>query len=63
MGFVPGFDNYNKAILPDAVGYRPFEIYRGQQNIDNPAGRRFLTGADRLHQEMVDSQYRLTRSE
>ena len=63
MSFVPGFDNYNKATLPDAVGYRPFEIYRGQQNIDNPAGRRFLTGADRLHQEMVDSQYQLTRSE
>jgi hypothetical protein len=57
MGFVPGFDRYSQAILPDGVGYRPFEIYRGQQNIDNPAGRRFLTGADRLHQEMVDQQY------
>jgi hypothetical protein len=57
MGFVPGFDNYGRATLPDATGYRPFEIYRGQRNIDNPAGRRFLTGADRMHEEMVDQQY------
>jgi hypothetical protein len=57
MSFVPGFDNYSKVLLQDAPGYRPFEIYKGQRNVDNPAGRRFLTGADRLHQEMVDQQY------
>ena len=57
MGFTPGFDAYGKAILPDAQGYRPFEIYPGQRVIDNPQGRRFMTGSDRLHAEMVDQQY------
>jgi hypothetical protein len=57
MSFVPGFDRYGQARLPDVVGYKPFEIYRGQRNVDNPAGRRFLTGADARHQEMVDAQY------
>jgi hypothetical protein len=61
MGFTPGFDAYGKVILPDAQGYRPFEIYPGQRVIDNPQGRRFMTGSDRLHQDMVDQQY--TRSE
>ena len=61
MGFTPGFDAYNKAMLPDAQGYRPFEIYPGQRNIDNPASRRFMTGSDRLHTEMVDSQYNRKR--
>jgi len=60
MGFVPGFDRYGQVTLPDVAGYKPFEIYRGQRNVDNPAGRRFLTGADARHQEMVDQQY--TRS-
>ena len=61
MGFTPGFDTYGKVMLPDAAGYRPFEIYRGQRNIDNPAGRRFMTGSDRLHAEMVDQQYNRER--
>jgi hypothetical protein len=57
MGFTPGFDAYNRAMLPDAQGYRPFEIYPGQRVIDNPQGRRFMTGSDRLHADMVDQQY------
>jgi hypothetical protein len=57
MGFTPGFDAYGRVTLPDAQGYQPFEIYPGQRNIDNPAGRRFLTGSDRLHADMVDQQY------
>lgn len=57
MGFTPGFDTYNRAVLPDAQGYRPFEIYPGQRVIDNPQGRRFMTGSDRLHADMVDQQY------
>ena len=57
MGFVPGFDAYNKAMIPDGAGYKPFTIYNNQRNIDNPAGRRFMTGSDRLHNEMVDAQY------
>jgi hypothetical protein len=58
MSFVPGFDAYGRATLPDAAGYAPFEIYRGQQNIDTPAARSLLGGSDRLHQEMIDEQYR-----
>jgi hypothetical protein len=58
MGFVAGFDVYGRATIPDAAGYRPFVIYPGQRNIDTPAGRRLLTGSDRLHQDMVDSQYK-----
>ena len=58
MGFTPGFDTYNRFILPDAIGYRPFEIYPGQRVVDNPQGRRFMTGSDRLHTEMVDQQYK-----
>jgi hypothetical protein len=57
IGFVPGFDAYSKSIIPDAAGYRPFEIYPGQRNIDTPAARSLLGRSDRLHQDMVDSQY------
>jgi hypothetical protein len=58
MGFVPGFDAYGRAVIPDAAFYPPFEIYAGQQNIDTPAARGLLGRSDRLHQEMVDEQYR-----
>jgi hypothetical protein len=58
MSFVPGFDAYGRATLPDAAGYKPFEIYPGQRNIDTPAARGLLGRSDRLHQEMVDEQYK-----
>lgn len=58
MGFVAGFDAYGQAVLPDAAGYRPFEIYRGQRNVDTPAARGLLGRSDRIHQDMVDSQYK-----
>ncbi len=58
MGFVPGFDSYGRATVPDAAFYPPLVIYPAQQNIDTPAGRRLLGGSDRLHQEMVDAQYK-----
>jgi hypothetical protein len=58
MGFVPGFDAYGRATIPDAAGYAPFVIYPGQRNIDSPAARGLLGRSDRLHQEMVDGQYR-----
>ncbi len=61
MGFTPGFDAYGRVTLPDAQGYQPFEVYPGQRNIDNPQGRRFMTGSDRLHAEMVDQQYGAAR--
>jgi hypothetical protein len=58
MSFVPGFDAYGRATIPDAAGYKPFEIYPGQRNIDTPAARGLLGRSDRLHQEMVDEQYK-----
>jgi len=57
MGYTPGFDAYSKTIIPDGSGYKPFTIYNNQRTIDNPAGRRFLTGSDKMHEEMIDSQY------
>jgi len=57
MGFVPGFDAYGRVVLQDAVGYRPFEIYKGQRNVDSAAARGLLGRSDRIHQDMVDSQY------
>jgi hypothetical protein len=58
MGFVPGFDAYGRVTLPDGVGYRPFEIYPGQRNIDTPAARGLIGRSDRIHEEMVNEQYR-----
>ena len=58
MNFVPGFESYGVARLPDAPGYRPYEIYRGQQPVDNRRLLRGLTGAsDQKHADMVNSQY------
>jgi len=58
MNFVPGFESYGVARLPDAPGYRPYEIYRGQQPVDNRRLLRGLTGAsDQRHVDMVNSQY------
>jgi len=57
MGFVAGFDTYSRSTIPDAVGYKPFEIYAGQRNIDSPAARLLLVRSDRTHQDMVESQY------
>jgi hypothetical protein len=61
MGFTPGFDSYGRVMLPDTQGYRPFEIYPGQRNIDTPSGRRLMTGSDRLHSEMIDQQYKMEK--
>ena len=57
MGFVAGFDAYGRVTLPDAAGYKPFEIYKGQRNVDSTAARGLLGRSDRIHQDMVDSQY------
>jgi hypothetical protein len=57
IGFVAGFDAYGRVNLQDAAGYKPFEIYRGQRNVDTPAARGLLGRSDRLHSEMIDSQY------
>jgi hypothetical protein len=57
MGFTPGFDAYNKTMLPDTVGYKPYSVYNNQKNIDNRANLRMWTGTDNLHNEMIESQY------
>jgi len=58
MNFVPGFESYGVARLPDAPGYRPRDIYPGQQPVDNRRLLRGLTGAsDQRHADMVNSQY------
>ena len=58
MGFTPGFDTYSKAIMNDVVGYKPYSVYNNQKNIDNRANLRMFGGTDRLHNEMVESQYK-----
>jgi hypothetical protein len=57
MAVVPvGFDAYNVA-LKDVAFYAPREIYRNQRTVDNARALRQL-GSDRLHQQMVEQQYR-----
>jgi hypothetical protein len=51
-----GFNAYSVA-LKDVAFYAPKEIYRNQKTVDNLRALRQL-GSDRLHQEMVDQQYR-----
>jgi hypothetical protein len=58
MGFTPGFDTYSKTIMNDVVGYKPYSVYNNQKNIDNRANLRMFGGTDRLHNEMVESQYK-----
>ena len=43
--------------MPDAAFYAPKEIYRNQVNVDNVRLLRGL-GSDRLHQQMIDMQYK-----
>ena len=58
MGFTPGFDVYSKTFVPDGVSYKPFVVYANQRTVDNRRLSWGLMGpSDRLHNEMVDSQY------
>jgi hypothetical protein len=58
MGFTPGFDAYGKVLVPDAAGYKPFTVYNNQKTVDNARlGRGLFGPTDRLHNELVDSQY------
>lgn len=60
MGFNPGFDVYNSVIMKDVPFYKPFTIYSGQRTVDNrSAARGLFGGTDRLHNQMVDQQYKL----
>lgn len=54
-----GFDQYLNKNLIDAKFYEQKEIYKNQQVVDNRRAQRLLNGAsDRLHQEMVNEQYK-----
>ena len=52
-----GYQAYS-AMMPDVAFYAPKEIYKNQVNVDNVRLLRGL-GSDRLHQEMVNQQYKL----
>lgn len=54
-----GYQAYS-VIIPDVAFYAPKEIYKNQVNVDNVRTLRGLqSGSDRLHQEMVNQQYRV----
>ena len=59
MAITPvGFNAYS-FVLKDAAFYEPKEVYKNQKTVDNVRLLRGLTGgSDRLHQEMVDQQYK-----
>ena len=52
-----GFEAYS-FVLRDAAFYEPKEVYRGQTVVDNVRVLRQMS-SDRLHKQMVDSQYKL----
>jgi hypothetical protein len=46
-------------IIPDVALYEPKEIYKNQKTVDNARTLRGLQGgSDRLHQEMINQQYK-----
>jgi hypothetical protein len=60
MAAVPqGYSAYSVQIIAQTPFYAPKEVYRNQRIVDNDNIRRGLNGrSDRLHQEIVDSQYK-----
>jgi len=58
MAVVPtGYSAYTNYMLKDVAFYAPKEIYRNQKTVDNARALRQLS-SDRLHQEMIEQQYR-----
>ena len=58
MSFVPGFSLYAQANVPDVLERQMKKLY-GKDVVDNRnAGRRMFGGSDRLHEEMVNQQYK-----
>ena len=57
MGFTPGFDAYSKQLIVQQQFYKPYQVYGNQKTIDNRSALRMFGGADKLHNEMVESQY------
>ena len=57
MAVMPqGFNSYS-FVLKDSAFYEPKEVYKNQKTVDNVQVLRQLS-SDRLHQEMVDQQYK-----
>lgn len=57
-----GYDAYTTLTLADGRFYKPEEIYKNQTTTDNVRVLRGLTGgSDRLHQEMINQQFKLGR--
>ena len=55
-----GYDAYAQMTLKDASFYKVEDIYKNQTTVDNVRLLRGLTGgSDRLHQEMVNQQFKL----
>lgn len=55
-----GYDAYTSLALVDGKFYKPEEIYKNQTTTDNVRVLRGLTGgSDRLHQEMINQQFKL----
>jgi len=58
MGYTPGFQAYSY-MIPDGNGYKPFSIYKNQKTVDNKRLTGGLLGAsDRLHEQMINQQYK-----
>lgn len=57
-----GYDAYAQMTLGDAAFYKPDTIYKNQNTVDNVRVLRGLQrGSDRLHQDMIDQQYKGSR--
>jgi hypothetical protein len=52
-----GYEAYGNLVLKDADFYKSEAIYKDQRTVDNARALRRLS-SDRLHQEMIDQQYR-----
>jgi hypothetical protein len=53
-----GYQSYSVA-MPDVAFYAPREIYKNQRTVDNARVLRGLQGgSDRLHQELINLQYK-----
>ena len=58
MALTPvGYSNYTNLMLKDGKMYEPKEIYKNQTPVDNARALRQLS-TDRLHQQMIEQQYR-----
>jgi hypothetical protein len=57
MGFTPGFDAYSKQLIVQQQFYKPYQVYGGQQTVDNRNTLRIFSGTDQLHNDIVASQY------